>query len=38
MIFVGINNNGMWFRLEIQEAKELPEPVIDRTEYDLKEN
>ena len=30
---------GMWFALQadIQEAKELPEPVIDRTEYDLKD-
>jgi len=30
---------GMWFALQadIQEAKELPEPVISRTEYDLKD-
>ncbi len=30
---------GMWFALQadIQEAKELPEPVIDRIEYDLKD-
>ena len=30
---------GMWYTLqaEIQEAKELPAPVIDRTEYDLKD-
>ena len=30
---------GMYFTLQadIQEAKELPEPVIDRTEYDLKD-
>ena len=30
---------GMWFRLqaEIQDAKELPKPVIDRIEYDLKD-
>ena len=30
---------GMWFTLQgdIQEAKELPAPVIDRTEYDLKD-
>ena len=30
---------GMWFTLQadIQEAKELPTPVIDRTEYDLKD-
>ena len=30
---------GMWFALQadIQEAKELPQPVIDRTEYDLKD-
>ena len=29
----------MWFTLQadIQEAKELPEPVIDRIEYDLKD-
>ena len=30
---------GMWFALQadIAEAKELPAPVIDRIEYDLKE-
>ena len=30
---------GMWFALkaDIQEAKELPEPEISRTEYDLKD-
>ena len=30
---------GMWFTLQsdIEEAKNLPEPVIDRTEYDLKD-
>jgi ubiquinone biosynthesis protein UbiJ len=30
---------GMWFALQgdIQEAKELPAPVIDRVEYDLKD-
>ena len=30
---------GMWFTLQadIAEAKELPEPVIDRIEYDLKD-
>ena len=30
---------GMWFTLQadIEEAKELPHPVIDRTEYDLKD-
>ena len=30
---------GMWFALQadIAEAKELPEPVIDRIEYDLKD-
>jgi hypothetical protein len=30
---------GMWFTLQadIQDAKELPEPVIDRIEYDLKD-
>ena len=29
----------MWFTLQsdIEEAKNLPEPVIDRTEYDLKD-
>ena len=29
----------MWFTLqaEIQDAKELPKPVIDRIEYDLKD-
>ena len=40
MIAVGIASLvGMWFTLQgdIQEAKELPEPVIDRTEYDLKD-
>ena len=30
---------GMWFALqgEIDEAKRLPEPVVTRTEYDLKD-
>jgi hypothetical protein len=30
---------GLWFQLQadIQEAKELPEPPISRTEYDLKD-
>ena len=30
---------GMWFTLQadIAQAKELPEPVIDRIEYDLKD-
>jgi ribonucleotide reductase alpha subunit len=30
---------GMWFSLQadIQEAKELPEPPVSRTEYDLKD-
>ena len=30
---------GMWFALQadIEEAKELPAPVIDRVEYDLKD-
>lgn len=30
---------GMWFTLQadIQDAKELPKPVIDRIEYDLKD-
>jgi|TARA_B100001287_G_scaffold255934_1_gene240424 hypothetical protein len=40
MLVVGIATLiGMWFTLQadIQEAKELPEPVIDRTEYDLKD-
>ena len=35
-IFMG---GGLWFNLQadIQEAKELPEPPISRTEYDLKD-
>ena len=40
MLAVGIASLvGMWFALQadIQEAKELPLPVIDRTEYDLKD-
>ena len=40
MIAVGIASLvGMWFALQadIAEAKELPEPVIDRIEYDLKD-
>ena len=40
MIAVGIASLvGMWFALQadIQEAKELPQPVIDRIEYDLKD-
>tara|TARA_R100001163_G_C5053148_1_gene189726 strand:- start:797 stop:1081 length:285 start_codon:yes stop_codon:yes gene_type:complete len=40
MIAVGIASLvGMWFALQadIALAKELPEPVIDRTEYDLKD-
>ena len=40
MLTVGIASLvGMWFALQadIQEAKELPLPVIDRTEYDLKD-
>ena len=40
MIAVGIASLvGMWFTLQsdIEEAKNLPEPVIDRTEYDLKD-
>jgi hypothetical protein len=30
---------GMWFALQndIQEARELPEPAVSRTEYDLKD-
>jgi len=30
---------GMWFAIQndIQEAKELPEPAVSRTEYDLKD-
>jgi hypothetical protein len=30
---------GMWFALQkdIEEAKELPEPAVSRTEYDLKD-
>ena len=40
MLAVGIATLvGMWFALQadIQEAKELPQPVIARTEYDLKD-
>ena len=40
MLAVGIATLvGMWFALQadIQEVKELPQPVIDRTEYDLKD-
>ena len=40
MILVGVATVvGMWFALQsdIEEAKKLPEPVIDRTEYDLKD-
>ena len=40
MIAVGIASLvGRWVALQadLQEAKELPEPVIDRTEYDLKD-
>ena len=40
MAAVGISTLvGMWFALQgdIQEAKELPAPVIDRIEYDLKD-
>tara|TARA_R100001591_G_scaffold107266_1_gene116120 strand:- start:58 stop:342 length:285 start_codon:yes stop_codon:yes gene_type:complete len=40
MILAGVATVvGMWFALQsdIQEAKELPKPVIDRTEYDLKD-
>ena len=40
MLIVGVLTlAGMWFALQadIKEAKELPEPVIDRTEYDLKD-
>ena len=40
MLAVGIASLvGMWFALQadIEEAKELPAPVIDRTEYDLKD-
>ena len=40
MLAVGIASLvGMWFALQadIQEAKELPLPVIDRTQYDLKD-
>ena len=40
MILAGVATVvGMWFALQsdIQEAKELPAPVIDRTEYDLKD-
>ena len=40
MILVGVATIvGMWFALQadIEDAKNLPEPVIDRTEYDLKD-
>jgi len=40
MILAGVATIvGMWFALQsdIEEAKELPKPVIDRTEYDLKD-
>tara|TARA_Y100000114_G_C11654902_1_gene276098 strand:- start:400 stop:720 length:321 start_codon:yes stop_codon:yes gene_type:complete len=40
MIIAGIVTlAGMWFTLkqDIAEAKELPKPVIDRVEYDLKD-
>ena len=42
MITIGmviVTVTGMWYSLqgEIQEAKELPEPEVSRTEYDLKD-
>lgn len=40
MILAGVVSLvGMWFALQadIEEAKELPSPVIDRVEYDLKD-
>jgi len=40
MIAVGIASLvGMWFAIQadIQEAKELPEPVIERMEFDMKD-
>ena len=40
MLLVGISTViGMWFTLQgdIEEAKKLPHPPIDRTEYDLKD-
>jgi len=40
MVLVGIATViGMWFTLQsdIQEAKELPAPVIDRMEFDMKD-
>jgi len=40
MVLVGVATIvGMWFALQsdIEEAKALPKPVIDRTEYDLKD-
>jgi len=40
MILAGVATIvGMWFALQadIEDAKNLPEPVIDRTEYDLKD-
>jgi ubiquinone biosynthesis protein UbiJ len=39
IVFTLVTVIGMWFTLQgdIEEAKELPAPVIDRTEYDLKD-
>ena len=39
ILFFVATDIGMWFTLQadIEEAKELPAPVIDRVEYDLKD-
>ena len=39
LIFGIISLAGVWFTLkaDIEEAKQLPAPVIERTEYDLKD-
>ena len=39
IVFAIISLAGVWFSLkqDIAEAKELPKPVIDRVEYDLKD-
>ena len=39
IVFAIISLAGVWFSLkqDISEAKELPKPVIDRVEYDLKD-
>lgn len=39
VVFFIISMSSMWFALQadIEEAKKLPEPVVSRTEYDLKD-